>query len=283
MEHRHRSLDARVLQVFEEISQVLRHDHALVDDGGHRQAGQIEHRIAGSQHALGAAARQEQLAVELVFFHVIARGVDEDLLDDRQRLEGLEAARLGVGGQQTPAGDLQSFALELLLELLHSDLCQCFVLIEEHQARGKLPRQLDAGIGSDGAQEARRRFEQQAATVTGLAVRGDSTAMGEPVQRRDGGLHQPIARLIVEVGDQAKAATVLLVGLAVQTLVQLAVHHITFCPRCPGNRDTHIRRQQPSHWRPLHPLYRQLENPPAGEPGSRGCTHFPAGRRTPRI
>src|ERR1700683_624881 len=44
--------------------------------------------------------------------------------------------------------------------------------------------------------------------------------MREAVQGTDGGLEHPVARLIVEARDQAKAAGVLLIGTAIQAPVR---------------------------------------------------------------
>jgi hypothetical protein len=54
-------------------------------------------------------------------------------------------------------------------------------------------------------------FQQQAATVTRFTVCGDGAAVGEAVQGGNGSVDQPTARLVVEIGDQAKPATVSLV------------------------------------------------------------------------
>ena len=44
-----------------------------------------------------------------------------------------------------------------------------------------------------------------------FAVGGDGTTMGQPVEGRDGRLHEPVARLVVEIGDQAEPAALALV------------------------------------------------------------------------
>ena len=46
---------------------------------------------------------------------------------------------------------------------------------------------------------------------------GDGAAVGQAVQRGDGGAHQPVARRVVEAGDQAKAAAVALVSVLVES------------------------------------------------------------------
>ncbi len=61
---------------------------------------------------------------------------------------------------------------------------------------------------SDGAQEFLGTFQQQAAAVAGFTVCGHGAAVGQAVEGGNGSVDQPTARLIVEIGDQAKPATV---------------------------------------------------------------------------
>ena len=91
VEHGHRGLHALVAQVGEELHQVRRHHHALVDDGGGRQAGQVERGVRVLARLLGAATRHEQLAVERGLVHV-GRRIHEHLRDGGQRLQRLVAA-----------------------------------------------------------------------------------------------------------------------------------------------------------------------------------------------
>ena len=231
VEHRHRRFNPRIVEVFEELGEMLRHHHALVDNGAGRQAGQIEHRIDVLTHLLGAATRQEQLAVEGFLVHVIVRRVDIDLLDQRQGLDGLDTAGIGVDGQQAPTGHLQTLALQLLLQLGAVAGSNRSVLIHEHQARGKLTRQLETSLGSGGTQKGHGRFEQQAATIARLAVGSDSAAMGQSIEGDDCRFDQPVAGLVIKAGNEAKTATVLFVGFAVQTLIVFAVHQTSLWGR----------------------------------------------------
>jgi oligopeptidase B len=98
-----------------ELRQELRHHHALVDDGARRQA--TGRRTPGPrlQLLLGAPPRHEQLAVEGGLVDVRA-GIDEHLLDARQRLQRLGAAGVRVGRHHAKAGHLQLLALQLSRE-----------------------------------------------------------------------------------------------------------------------------------------------------------------------
>ena len=77
-----------------------------------------------------------------------------------------------------------------------------------------LPKFLGIAVfdqANDGAQEAGRALQQQAAAVAGLAIGGDGAAMREAVERGDGGLHHPMRGLVIEAGDQPKTAGIALI------------------------------------------------------------------------
>ena len=96
----------------------------------------------------------------------------------------------------------------------------------EHQAGGVHCLQRQARRRGHLAQKAVRLAEQQAAAVAGLAVGGHGAAVGQLGQRGDGGIDQPMTGFVVELGDQAKAATVLFEIRMVQGALQpaLSVH-----------------------------------------------------------
>src|SRR5689334_2364123 len=62
------------------------------------------------------------------------------------------------------------------------------------------------------------------APQTDGAVGSDGTAMREAVQRGDRGFHQPVAGVVVQVGDQAEPATVLFIGLAIEARLVCRAH-----------------------------------------------------------
>ena len=57
-------------------------------------------------------------------------------------------------------------------------------------------------------QEGLGKLDQQTAAVARLAVGSNRTAMRQARQRLNGRLHDPMARQVVKIGDQAEAATV---------------------------------------------------------------------------
>ena len=210
MEHHHRRLHPRILQVGIELRQELRHHHALVDNGAGRQRRDIENRIAGLQSFFGAAARQIQFAVEGGLVEIAAR-IDEELLDGRQGLERLRAARLGCDRQGTEAGDLQLLDLQLLGQNRARVCGEARIPIEEYQTGGEQRCQREPGFRRGRPQKGGRLLDQQTTAIPGLAVRGDCTAMGQAIEGADGRLHHPMTGLIVQTRDQAESAGVLFI------------------------------------------------------------------------
>src|SRR5260370_3534546 len=67
-----------------------------------------------------------------------------------------------------------------------------------------------------GPQKGSRLLDQQAATIPGLSVRGNRSAMGQTIERADGRLQYPMTGLIVETRDQTESAGVLFIGRPVK-------------------------------------------------------------------
>jgi len=231
VEHHDRGLHARILQVGVELRQILRHDHALVDDRARRQRRQVEHRVFALELLLGAPAREEQPAVQRRLIDV-ARGVDEYLVDPRQRLQRLGAAGLAVGRHRAKAGDGEFLGLQFRREDGARPCRPLRVAVQEHQTDAEALRQLQSGVAGDRSHELGRHLDQQTAAIAGLAVSGDRAAMGQAVQRTDRGLQQPVTGRVIEVGDQPETAGIPFVCLTAQPPVHRA--RIPVLPRKAG-------------------------------------------------
>jgi len=152
------------------------------------------------------------------------RGVDEGVLDERQLLQR-QAAQLGrVGRQDAPADELQALGGHFLLQDLARPGGQCRVLVQEHDAHGVQRVEAEAQPGGFLAHEGVGLLEQQATAVAGLAVGGDAATVGHARQRLDRGLHQPVAGLVVHLGDQAEAAVVAFELGGIQAVGKLVAH-----------------------------------------------------------
>ncbi len=218
MEYRDGGFQALVLEVAIKLGQVLRHHHAFEDNGGGGQARHVEHRVRRLHGFLGEPPGHIQLAVERGLVHVRRTAIHKHLLDVGQGLQGLGAASLRIHRDHAPAGDLQLLALQLGLESRPRDAGQRRIRIKENEPGGELLGQLDAGLGRHGAQKPLGAFQQQAATVAGFPVAGDRPTVREAVERRNSRTDQPMARLVIEVGNQAKPAAIAFVGVFIESL-----------------------------------------------------------------
>ena len=83
-------------------------------------------------------------------------------------------------------------------------------MAQEYGSGRKALRELETKFFAHLAEKAKWKLDQQPATVTGLAVRGDGAAMCEAGQRIDCRFHDEMTRQIVKIGDQPEATAVAL-------------------------------------------------------------------------
>ena len=216
MEHGHRALETRIGEVRVELRQVLRHHHALEDDGVGREARHIERGIA-ARGLLGQAARHEEPPVESRLVEARLKAVDEELLDEGQRFQRLGATGPRVHRHGAPAGHLESLPRQLASEREPRLLRLLRIARVKHETGGEALGELDAGLGGHRPEKPLRPLQQQPAAVAGLAVGSDRAAVSETNQGADRGANQPVARRIVQARDQAEAATVALVALFIES------------------------------------------------------------------
>jgi len=136
----------------------------------------------------------------------------------RQRLQGLRTAGVRVHGHGAPASDLESLALQLGFHSYARGLGEGGIAIEENDPGGEFLGQLDGSLGGHGTQEPLRLLQQQATAVAGLPIAGDRPTMGQAIQRGNSRADEPMARLIVQVGNQAEPATIAFVGFFIESL-----------------------------------------------------------------
>ena len=218
MEYHRRRFHARVAQIGIELRKKLRHDHALVDDGTRRQGGDVEHRIARFEDLFTAPPRHVQLAIEGRLVD-IATGVDEHLHDARQRFQGLQAAGAGIDREGAETCHLELLALDFLGENPAGAFGLNGIAIQKHQTGGKPRCQHQPGFRGRLAQKARRHFDQQTAAVAGLAVGRDGATVRQSIERTDGRLQHPMARLVIETRDQTEAARIPLIAGTIEAPV----------------------------------------------------------------
>ena len=216
VKHGNRGFETRVAQIRIKLGQRRRHDHALVTDRDRRQAGDIG--FAVGDPVLGPAPREKQPAIEPISLHRLGC-VDEHLFDPGQGTQGKRAADGGIGRHDTPAGN---FELELgdgPVQGLARGAGRGFVPGQEYGTGGKPRIERKTQVLAHGTHETHRKLEQQAAAVAGFAVGRNRAAVRQPRQRRYRGLDDPVAGHVVEVCDQAEAATVPFERGVVQAIV----------------------------------------------------------------
>ena len=180
VEHADMRFQTLVAEIFVEHRQVGRHHQTLIGNDLCGQCGDIKQRV-GLQLLLGTTARHKQLAVS---HDLIERtGIDQNLLEHRQRTQRDLAENAVVSRHGTPAGQCQAFGLDFLFQDGAGVGGQGRVGIEKHQANRKGIGQGDTQLFlRDGAEEGARHGQQQAAAVASLAISGDGTAMGHAAE-----------------------------------------------------------------------------------------------------
>ena len=219
-------LVVRGRQIGEERHELAGGQHALVDDDPCRQRADVEHlgfgeRIVAAQTDRRLLADQVELAFEGVLVEAV-RGADEELLDDRHRVErrGADVGNVGAGRHLAPADELLAAVGDDLLHDPPAQLAFAVVLGQEEDAggeragrpqfgaelvRGHSPKQ---GVGQRG---------QHAGAVAGVRLAAAGAAVVHLRQHVGGLLHQPVAALAAHMGDEADPAGVVLVGRVVET------------------------------------------------------------------
>ncbi|MDT4805967.1 hypothetical protein FQZ97_387850 [compost metagenome] len=215
MEHANRGLQALIAQVRIEGGQVRRHHQAFVNDGLVGKAADVVVGVGGVGHGR-ATTGGEQLDGHVLIAQAFT--ADEHLLDLRQALKGQTAEDAGVDRHFAPADQLQTGGQDLAVHVLASGFGLDRVLIEENHAHSVLLGHFDAErFLGDGSQEHVRLLNQQTATVTGLAVGINPTAVGHAGQGLDGRLQKGMTGLALHMGNQAETAVILEFIWLVQT------------------------------------------------------------------
>ena len=213
MENAGRTLEVGAGQIGEEAVECRRHDHCLETDGVRRQARHVE--IALVQILFGAPPGHEQPPRKVRSLHS-RRRIDENLLYPWQRRQRVGAAFPGTDRNRSKTGDRQTLRLQKGAQAFTLRVGYFLTAVKKQHSGGKTPGQLEPGFLGHGAQVFFRAPDQQAAAIAGLAVRCYGAAVGQTLECVQRSLHEVVAGLIAQLGDQPESAAVPLVGRVVQ-------------------------------------------------------------------
>ena len=214
-----RAGEPRIPQVGIEVVDMLRQEHALVDQGPGGEGADIEGGHARGGHLLlDPLADQEQGALELGAVRVVGDqgggGGQHDLLDLGTGGVGLLPDHGGVHRHLAPAIDVESRAQHLALDdgaagLLRAQVGAGQEDLADRDGTGLHPVADPADLVGE---EVLRHVEQDARPVAGLAVGVHGAPVPDGLQGADGQLHHFPAGLAVHGADKADAAIVPLAG-----------------------------------------------------------------------
>ena len=214
---RHGRFDPRVDQVGEEVGQLRRGEHALVDQRAAREAREVDAALcAGRTHlVLDPLAHDVDPPLE--------RLVDQAVAGQEHLAEG-RFDRLGGGtdpgvvdGHLAPAQDAQTLAGRDLLDGVRGLVGLDRICGQEGDARGvgTFGRQREA---DHLAQEAVGDLHQDAGAVAGVDLAARGSAVLEGAQRADALLDDVVAAQALHVHDEADPAGVVLLRRRVEAL-----------------------------------------------------------------
>ena len=192
MDEGHGRDEIQVRQVEEEVAQLHGRQHALIDDGLRRQAGDVEVR------AVLLAFRDDgffcQLADDVQFPFKVHLGLhgrvlaDEDLQEMRTRLFGNVADQAFIDRDIAPAEDGQAFGADDVFKGFHLFMTECFIAMGKNHADAVF-----AFVGKGKAQDFTFALEelvwnldQDAGAVATVGVSPFGTAVTEVFQDRQG-------------------------------------------------------------------------------------------------
>ncbi len=212
-----RRLDPLVDQVGEELGELVRREHALVDERATRQRREVGASLVRErpQFVLDALAHDVHAPLEGHVRQPVTR--EERLVEGRLDLSGLGADHRVVVGDVAPTQDAQALAGGDLLDGAHHLVGAFGILGQEPQAGGVLTlggqRELHHVT-----QEAVGDLHQDPCAVARVGLGAGRTAVLEVAQRSDALGHDVVAAQPLHVDDEADAAGVVLESGVVEPL-----------------------------------------------------------------
>ena len=211
------ALETLVGEVGEELGELRRRQHPLVDERARRQRGQVRGDVV-VELVLDALAHDERLAVELdPGARPASASRDDELAEPRHHRPRRHAEAVGMHRHVAPGDDTQAFvvddALDRRLGLLGGERLDR----QERQPDGVLPgrRQHVAELA---AEEAVGHLDEDPGAVTRVGLGPGRPAVVEVGQRRQGRVDELAADDALQMGDEGHTARVVLEAGVVEAM-----------------------------------------------------------------
>ncbi|MNS92630.1 hypothetical protein D3C72_1267730 [compost metagenome] len=214
-----------VLQVEVVGTDLVGQQQALVDHGAAGHARNVVFLAVLELQALdvgaGGLADHVQLALQRVLHDHVVAAADEDLAQQRFLFaHGGRHGHVAVDRHVAPAQQHLAFGLDGAFHLLFAGFARGVFLRQEDHAdaifagRG----QRDALLGHFFAVQQVGQLDQDAGAVAHQLVGADGAAVVEVLEDLQALQHDGVALLALDVGDEADAAGVVLIGTGIQTV-----------------------------------------------------------------
>jgi len=222
--------EALVAQVAEVLADLIGQQHTLVDDGARRQRRHVEHLDVGQLERLhavaGFLADDIKLALQGVGVLDAFAATDENLADHRFDILGGLGQAPAIHRNVAPAEQRLALVADRALDRRLASAAALHVARQEDHADAILAdrRQIDTLTRHLLAQEGIGNLDQDAGTVAEQRIVAGGAAMLEILEDLQPLRNDRMALLILDVGDEADAAGVMLVGGVVETLAAGLFH-----------------------------------------------------------
>ena len=217
---RQRGLDPVVGEVGEELGELGRGEHALVDEGAARQRREVDHLVAGARTVelrelvLAALPHHEEQPVELQAGG--ATGVvDEQLPEAGHHAERGGADHRRVDRHLAPPDDPEALVLDDGVDAAHRLLRRLAVERQEGEAHAVGPRRRQREVDHR-PEEPVGDLEEDAGAVTGVDLGARGAAVVEVAERVEGVGDDRTAGPALDVADERDPAGVVLEARVVE-------------------------------------------------------------------
>ena len=207
------------LRSSEELTDLVRDQHPLVDEGAGREAREVHGVAPGLHLVLDALAGDEAATVEVDARQrrLALGGGQEEVAERRLHVGGLLADHGVVDGDVAPAEDAQALVVGDLGHGVHGGGLGLGVPGQERHADG-----VRAGLGErevdDGPEEPVGHLDQDPGAVAHVRLGVGGAPVVEVAQGAQAQLHHAVGLAAVHVDDERDAAGVVLEARVVETL-----------------------------------------------------------------